>query len=107
MAKKHFSSLRNEWKNNAILLTRGFCAPILNQIRNINKTQEQHYKQNINQIFQQFPILSDIDIDAENTKENEMDSDELKLFKKHSDAAKSSVQRAVSIYKSKTKSKGL
>merc|ERR1712154_480858 len=57
IANKQFSLLRNEWKNSKILLTRGFCAPILNQIRNINENDEKYYKNNnINEIFKKVPF---------------------------------------------------
>jgi len=100
-AKSLFSALRNEWKNGRILKTRGFCAPILNEMRNVNEAQTLHFKQNINEIFQQFPFEQQ----EENEKEedHQMDSDEMSEFIGHKTKAQQSIERAITIFRAKQK----
>jgi len=54
-AHQQFGLLRNEWKNSHILVTRGFCAPILNEARNIYATDATQQPLSLYDIFEQFP----------------------------------------------------
>lgn len=98
-AKSQFSSLRNEWKNTNILLTRGFCAPILMEIRNIDGQQTASFKENVNEIFKLFPFCGTGKA-KENRKqyEGDMESEEVSA---HRESAQQSIQRAISIFKSR------
>jgi len=98
MADEQFSFLRNEWKNAQILLTRGFCAPILSEIRNINADDERHYKQHINDIFQKYPFAKDARADE---SEADLDSDDMSEFLQHQSKARQSIDRAIAVYKSR------
>merc|ERR1712130_70081 len=96
---------RNEWKNKKILKTRGFCAPILSQIRNINENDEHYYKQNIHKIFENLPFSDEHSKD--NKSLSDMDSDELSEWNNYSNIAKKSIQHAIDIYKTRQKIKML
>ena len=100
VAKQQFSLLRNEWKNARILLTRGFCAPILNELRNVNAVQTEHFKENINGIFQQFPFVKDPVNKQDETSECVDAVD-------HKARAQESIQRAIAVFKSRQKLRSL
>eukprot|EP01083_Nonionella_stella_P301866 1038037_1 len=101
MAKKHFGLLRNQWKNSKILLTRGFCAPNLNQIRNINEKDETFYKSNIHEIFNNGTN------DCNGSDQQDMDTDEMSEFIQYQNKAKQSIQHAINIYKARQKIKAM
>ena len=77
----------------------------MNEIRNINESDERYFKGNINEIFKKPPFVNDENDETQNKKE--MDSDELSEFNKYAKKARESIDHAISIYKSRQKLKAL
>lgn len=102
-AKAHFSTLREEWKNKHILLTRGFCAPILDRIRSVNLPDAQRFGLNMDRIFKQSPFTKKEresvtkDVESQGVDEEESESVEQKSN------AQQCIQRAIDISKSRRK----